>query len=127
MPVIYAALNRVKVSILLVHARSRVSPSSSGAQVDRLQMPLVLLVTLTQVMKNFISCHKIRRQENRRRRIVQGSRAAGSIQGAPEPRRDAFIYRVASETTAEMMCQHISDMGVDIENTNPKAKFKSFK
>lgn len=74
---------------------------------------------------------KIRRQENRRKRIVQGSRAAGSIRGAPEPRRDAFIYRVVSETTTEMMRQHISDMGVNIDSincvSNPNAKFKSFK
>ena len=72
-----------------------------------------------------------RRQENRRKRIVQGSRPAGSIRGAPEPRRDAFIYRVLSDTITEMMRQHIDDMGVNIESidcvSNPNAKFKSFK
>ena len=72
-----------------------------------------------------------RRQENRRKRIVQGSRPAGSIRGAPEPRRDVFIYRVHSDTTTEMMCQHIKDVGVNIDSiecvSNPNAKFKSFK
>ena len=74
---------------------------------------------------------KHRRQENKRKRIVQGSRPAGSIRGAPEPRRDVFIYRVAFETTADMMRRHINDVGVTIDSmhcvSNPHAKYKSFK
>ena len=66
-----------------------------------------------------------------RKRIVQGSRPAGSIRGAPEPRRDVFIYRVAFETTADMMRRHINDVGVTIDSidcvSNPHANTSHLK
>jgi len=74
---------------------------------------------------------KQRRLENKRRRVIQGSRTAGSVRGAPEPCRDAFIYRVDPDTTTEMMRQYISDNEINIKSlecvSNPNAKFKSFK
>ena len=72
-----------------------------------------------------------RRQENKRRQIVHGSRISGSVRGAPEPCRDAFIYRVDRGTTTEAMHKYISDCDIDIKNldcvSNPNAKYKSFR
>ena len=48
-------------------------------------------------------------QENKRRQIVHGARISGSVRGAPEPCRDAFIYRVDRGTTTEAMHKYISD------------------
>ena len=74
---------------------------------------------------------KNRRNETRRKHVIQGSRAFGNIRGAPEPLRHAFIYRVSDETTTDKMHGHIREMGVDINSieciSNANARFKSFK
>lgn len=74
---------------------------------------------------------KQQRQETRRRHIVQGTRTGGGIRGAPEPRRDAFIYRVDRDTSTDMMRQHLDDMGINTHAidciSNPDSMFKSFK
>jgi len=74
---------------------------------------------------------KQRQQENKRRRIVQGSRPGSGIRGAPEPRRDAFIYRVLPDTSTEMLSQHLDSMGIATQAidcvSNPNAMYKSFK
>ena len=94
------------------------SSAASNANTDDFQEP-------SHVLRNN------RRKESRRKHILQGSRPSGSIRGAPEPRRDAFIYRVSDETTTDMMRNHIHEMGIDIDSidcvSNPNARFKSFK
>ena len=76
------------------------------------------------------AARKQRREDNRRVRIIQGSRSSGNFRGAPEPHRDAFIYRVLPDTTTDMMRDHIVDIGINIISldciSNPNAKYKSF-
>ena len=53
------------------------------------------------------------------------------MRGAPEPCRDAFIYRVDRGTTTEAMHKYISDCDIDIKNldcvSNPNVKYKSLR
>lgn len=71
-----------------------------------------------------------RRQDNRRKRVVQGSKSGGRIRGAPS-HRDVFVYRLLPETTTDLLTKHIEDEGISVHNidciSNPNAKYKSFK
>ncbi len=73
-----------------------------------------------------------RQREKRRRKIVTGSmRDKVAFQGAPEPGRQIFIYRVMGGTTAECLMQYMRDKGVQVREVDQvahkDAKFMSFK
>ena len=75
------------------------------------------------------------KEEQRRRNIITGRASlrpsANSFKGAPEPRRDLFIYRVDRDTTTSDLSTYIKDLGFNIRSldcvSNDMAKFKSFK
>ena len=75
------------------------------------------------------------KEEQRRRKIITGKAAPRTVgstfRGAPEPKRDLFVYRVDKSTTSADLKLHISDFGFNIISleciSNEMAKFKSFK
>ena len=80
-----------------------------------------------QTMRN------IRQKENKRRRVITGT-ARGQerrAQGAPEPSRHLFIYRVSTTTLTSDLSQDVSEMGFTVRDlqclSHDNAMFKSFK
>ena len=62
--------------------------------------------------------------------VTEGSRSAG-FQGAPEPDRHLFIYRVRTNTTDEDISNFMKENDIVFREiaclSNPNAKYKSFK
>lgn len=76
---------------------------------------------------------KNRKAENKRRKFVEGKVKVtkGAFRGAPEPKRDLFIYRVDKETEMDDLKSHIGDQGFTIRDlvliSHKEAAFKSYK
>ena len=72
-----------------------------------------------------------RQQEAKRRRVIIGSAHSSKVQGAPEPERHLFIYRVNQSTTTDHLRAHIQNHGFTVKFleciSKPVSKFKSFK
>ena len=69
--------------------------------------------------------------EAKRRRIIIGSGHSSKVQGAPEPERHLFIYRVNQTTTTDHLQAHIQSYGFTVKFleciSKPVSKFKKFK
>ena len=74
---------------------------------------------------------KQRRSEHRKRNIVKGSAASGTLHGAPEPNRDIFVYRVDSKTKCDDLKEYMEEKSFKVMNielkSNSQSRYKSFK
>ena len=63
--------------------------------------------------------------------VVGAKRGPAKFQGAPEPSRDVFIFRVQSDADLEDIRSHIDAFGVTIRDlvcmSNENAAYKSFR
>lgn len=73
------------------------------------------------------------RRRNRRKRpkpVECTGNTRGALQGAPEPSREVFVYRVVKEASEHDIEEHLKDNGVNYRNVTKRsadaAKFKSF-
>ena len=72
-----------------------------------------------------------RRSEHRKRNIVKGSAASGTLHGAPEPNWDNFVYRVDPKTECDDLKQYMEEKSFKVRNielkSNSQSRYKSFK
>ena len=95
----------------LAHSASNTSVMSDGFEVPR------------RHVKAF--------DKRRGRQRIQGTVAGSKVRGAPEPRRELFIYRVLPTTDDDIMRDWIVDLKVNIQDfqrmSHNDSKYKSFK
>ena len=74
---------------------------------------------------------QLKKQDNRKKRIITGNKENGKFRGAPEPNRDLFIYRADKDTRSADLSSHLKDHGFHVRNidcvSHPDSKFKSFR
>ena len=70
-------------------------------------------------------------KKNRRKKHITGTSRTGKLQGAPEPSRDIFVYRVSKEATETVIGEHMLEQNVEVRRvekvSNVNAKYGSFK
>ena len=63
--------------------------------------------------------------------IVGKGSSSASVKGAPEPSRDAFLYRIDKETNSENLVDYLSDKNITVRQvvcmSKQESAFKSFK
>lgn len=74
---------------------------------------------------------KLKQEQNRQNKVLNGKSTTSRISGAPEPEREIFVYRVSPSTTVEDITGHLNDSSIQTKNivcmSNDAAKFKSYK
>ncbi|ELU05349.1 hypothetical protein CAPTEDRAFT_193048 [Capitella teleta] len=77
----------------------------------------------------FVTVH--RKRHSRNSKLITGTRTGGSFTGAPEPSRDLFLYRVATDTDEDDIEKFLRDNNADfreVEKFSDKdSKFASFR
>ncbi len=78
----------------------------------------------------YVRRHKAR-NERRRNRAITGTNQTSRFQGAPEPSRDVFIFRVARGTEPDVIKSFVSEKGINIRaierTSHEESKYMSFK
>lgn len=75
---------------------------------------------------------KQRRQDARRRKVITGTKGnVGSFKGAPEPSRDFFVSRVATDVSTTDIRDYLTERDISVrlldKVSHEDAKFQSFK
>ncbi|ELT94284.1 hypothetical protein CAPTEDRAFT_187692 [Capitella teleta] len=105
----------------LPHLRSQ--PAAKGSQ------SMSAAPTASDDDAAFVTVHRKRRSRNSK--LITGTRTGGSFTGAPEPSRDLFLYRVATDTDENDIKKFLRDNNTDfreVEKVSHKdSKFASFR